>query len=182
VAEAGRGRGSAGAGPGAGVVFRAPRVGDGAAAWRLARASERLDPNSAYFYLLFCTRFAATSQVAEERKSGGLLGFVAGLRWPDDPRTVFVWQVGVDAAARGRGVASGLLDALLRSEGCRDVVRIESTVTPSNEASLALFRSLARRWEAPCEESVFLRAEDFPAEAAHEAELLLRIGPLRRAG
>lgn len=175
------GRSPQGGGPiaDAGVVFRRPRVEDGAAVWRLARASESLDPNSAYFYLLFCTRFAPTSVVAADRASGRLLGFVAGLRWPDSPTTVFVWQVAVDAAARGRQLASGLLDALLRAEGCREVTHMESTVTPSNEASLSLFRSLARRWRAACQESEFLRAQDFPSEAAHEPEMLLRIGPLQ---
>lgn len=161
------------------VRFRSPRVEDGAGLWRLARDSDRLDLNSAYYYLLFCTRFAATSVVAEDERGGDLLGFVTGLRWPDDPATVFVWQVGVDAAARGAGLASRMLDALVRAEACRDVTHLESTVTPSNEASLALFRSFARRADAPCKESAFLRAEDFPPGADHEPEVLLRIGPLR---
>lgn len=164
----------------AGVVFRAPRVEDGAGLWRVARASESLDLNSPYFYLLFCTRFAPTSVVATDGEGGRLLGFVAGLRWPDAPETVFVWQVAVSAQARGRRVASGLLDALLRSEACREVTHMESTVTPANQASLSLFRSLARRWGAPCDESVFLREADFPSEGTHEAEMLLRIGPLQQ--
>jgi L-2,4-diaminobutyric acid acetyltransferase len=71
-----------------------------------------------------------------------------------------------------------MLDALLESEGCRGVRRLDTTVTPSNEASLALFRGLARRWGAEVEDSLFLRSEDFPREGQHEPERLLSIGPL----
>jgi len=156
--------------------FRPPVVADGADLWRLARDSGGLDLNSPYYYLLFCARFARSSIVAEQ-ESGRVVGFVTGLLHPD-PGTLFVWQVGVDVSARGRGLASRMLDALLRSEGCRDVRRLGTTVTPSNEASLALFRGLARRWGAEVEDSIFLRSEDFPAEEGHETERLLSIGPL----
>jgi L-2,4-diaminobutyric acid acetyltransferase len=133
--------------------------------------------NSPYYYLAFSARFARSSIVAEE--DGRVLGFVTGLLHPDN-RTLFVWQVGVDAAARGRGIASHMLDALLESEFCRGVRRLDTTVTPSNHASLALFRGLARRWGAEVEESVFLRSEDFPPEGRHEPEQLLSIAPLGR--
>ncbi|HEM45854.1 MAG TPA: diaminobutyrate acetyltransferase, partial [Alphaproteobacteria bacterium] len=136
----------------ASLVFRSPVAADGVAIWRLARDTGVLDVNSPYYYLAFCTRFARSSIVAEE--DGRVLGFVTGLLDPD-PGTLFVWQVGVDASARGRGIASRMLDALLGSEGCRDVRRLDTTVTPSNQASMALFRALARRWGADVEESVF---------------------------
>jgi L-2,4-diaminobutyric acid acetyltransferase len=158
------------------ISFRPPVAADGAALWRLARDSERLDTNSPYYYLAFCTRFADASIVAED--DGRVAGFVTGLLHPD-PATLFVWQVGVDAGARGRGVASGMLDALVESAPCRRAQRLETTVTPSNQASLSLFRGFARRRGARVTESVFLRAEDFPAEGDHEAEQLLSIAPLR---
>lgn len=157
-------------------AFRPPVVADGAGLWRLARDSGGLDLNSPYYYLAFCARFARSSIVAQE-EDGRVVGFVTGLLHPD-PSTLFVWQVGVDPSARGRGLASRMLDALLESEGCRGVKRLETTVTPSNEASLALFRGLAKRWGAELEDSVFLRSEDFPREGPHESERLLSIGPL----
>jgi L-2,4-diaminobutyric acid acetyltransferase len=159
-----------------GVSYRAPAASDGATLWRLAKRSESLDLNSPYYYLAFCTRFADSSIVAEQEDR--VLGFVTGLLDPD-PATLFVWQVGVDAEARGRGIASGMLDALLKRSPCRGVERLDTTVTPSNQASLALFRGLARRWGAAVRESVFLRAEDFPEQGSHEAEHLLSIAPLR---
>lgn len=160
------------------IVCRHPRTEDGGALWQIAHDSERLDANSAYYYLLFCKRYAPTSMVAEDRAAGRIVGFVTGLLWPDDPHTLFVWQVGVDRAARGRRVGSRMLDALLAGEAGRAATHLETTVTPSNEPSLALFRSLARRRGAECHESVFFPAEHFPSEAVHEPEMLLRIGPL----
>lgn len=157
-------------------AFRHPVPGDGAALWRLARDSGGLDLNSAYYYLAFCARFGRSSIVAEHE--GRVKGFITGLLHPD-PATLFVWQVGVDPSARGLGIASGMLDALVQSDPCSGVRRLDTTVTPSNEASMALFHSFARRWGAEVEESVFLRAEDFPEEGDHEAEHLLSIAPLR---
>lgn len=159
------------------VTFRPPTPADGAALWRLAQGSGVLDVNSPYYYLAFCARFGGSSIVAEE--DGRVVGFVTGLLHPD-PGTLFVWQVGVDASVRGRGIASAMLDSLLCSEPCRGVRRLDTTVTPGNDASLALFRGLARRWGAEVAESVFLRSEDFPAEARHDPELLLSIAPLER--
>jgi len=159
------------------VSYRPPGVGDGATLWRLARDTDVLDLYSPSYYLAFCARFAHSSIVAETQ--GRVVGFVTGLLHPD-PGTLFVWQVGVDAAARGRGIAGGMLDALIDSEPCRGARRLDTTVTPSNEPSLALFHGFARRRGAKVEESVFLRSEDFPPDRGHEPEHLLSIGPIER--
>src|SRR5918992_4737152 len=87
-----------------------PEVSDGVACWRLAAATGVLDVNSRYAYLLWCRDFAATSVVA--RHDGSVVGFVTGFRRPEEPSTLVVWQVGVDAAVRGQGVAAAMLDAL----------------------------------------------------------------------
>jgi L-2,4-diaminobutyric acid acetyltransferase len=59
--------------------------------------------------------------------------------------------------------------------GCRF---LETTITPSNEASRRLFLSLARDLEARCRVTSFFSEEDFGGEN-HEAEDLFRIGPLQ---
>lgn len=156
------------------VAFRRPTVEDGPAVWRLAFEARALEDNTAYAYLLLCRDFADTCVVADG--DAGLLGFVLGYRMPAQPDTVFVWQVGVSADARGRGIAGRLLDNLLRSPGCRGVRFLETTVTPSNEASRALFHSFARRANAQVEESQGFPAGLFPED--HEPERRLRIGPL----
>jgi L-2,4-diaminobutyric acid acetyltransferase len=151
-----------------------PEVSDGVACWRLAAATGVLDVNSRYAYLLWCRDFAATSVVA--RRAGDLLGFVTGFRRPDEPSTLVVWQVAVDAAARGRGVAAAMLDTLF--DQVPGVDHLEATVTPDNTGSITLFSRFAERRGAPVR-----RSELFGAELlgdGHEPEILFRIGPVRR--
>lgn len=161
-----------------GLRLRHPSAADGAAVWRLAGAAGGLDRNTPYAYLLLCDRFADTCILAEE--GSRLLGSVMGLVPPRSPEAFFVWQVAVHPDGRGRRLGSRMLDALLAEHVDRGGGFLEATVTPSNHASLGLFRSAAKRWSAPCRESVAYRAEDFPGEAEHEDEVLLRIGPLMR--
>lgn len=145
--------------------------------WRLAKAND-LDLNSPYYYLAFSRDFAATSVVATA--DGDLVGFVTGYRRPADRTTLFVWQVAVDHRHRQRGLGMAMLAALrdrLRPSGVRWV---EATVTPSNRASAALFRALGHRSAAPVVEDVLFTAEQFPAGAGHQPEVLVRIGPFDR--
>ena len=151
-----------------------PVISDGVACWRLAEATGVLDVNSRYAYLLWCRDFAATSVVA--CRDGEVLGFVTGFRRPDEPSTLVVWQVGVDAAARGRGVAAAMLDALF--DMVPGVDHLEATVTPGNTGSIALFTRFAERRGARVG-----RSELFGAELlgdGHEPEILFRIGPVDR--
>src|SRR5262245_37285794 len=92
------------------VGFEPPRLDDGRELWRIARDSRTLDLSSAYTYVLCCRDFAATSVVA--RSAGGVHGFIVGFARPEQPRTLFVWQVAVDVTQRGRGLARRMLDHL----------------------------------------------------------------------
>jgi len=160
------------------LVLRPATPADGPTLWRLARDAGGLDLNSPYAYLLAADAFGATCVVAEE--SGEALGFVVALRWPGRTHVVFVWQVAVSPAARGRGLARRLLDALVDGPGCAGVTHLEATVTPSNAASRALFRSFARARGAACDVGPRYLPEHFP-DGAHEPEELFTIGPLPEA-
>lgn len=155
-------------------VIDSPSKKDGAAMWRIARDSGKLDLNSSYAYLLWCHDFADTSAVA--RVGGDVVGFVIGYLRPQAPDTVVVWQIAVDAGQRGKGTAAALLDALVRRSGAR---RMETTITTDNDASNALFRSLADRWGAEMSVAGEFAAGEFPDD--HETEVLYRIGPFRDA-
>ncbi|MBN1455324.1 MAG: diaminobutyrate acetyltransferase [Methanomicrobia archaeon] len=155
-------------------LFRAPRVSDGAKIHDLVRNSAPLDVNSRYCYLLLCRYFDQTCVVAEEDKE--IIGFISGFRPPRSEDVFFVWQVAVDRRNRRRGLGKRLLQELLHRPESRGVQFLETTVTPSNEASRVLFQSIARDLDAPCEESVCFSPADFGLEA-HEAEYLVRIGP-----
>jgi L-2,4-diaminobutyric acid acetyltransferase len=157
--------------------FRGPSPADGRALWRLA-ADVGLDLNSPYAYVLWGEYFADTSVVAISDSVGGdedMVGFVTGFCPPRKADTLFVWQIGVAGRARRRGLGGRMLDELLDRTGARFV---EATVTPDNEASAALFRSIGARHDAPVEETPLFAAELFPD--GHEPEVRFRIGPLRR--
>jgi L-2,4-diaminobutyric acid acetyltransferase len=154
-----------------------PAVADGAALWRIARDSEALDLNSSYSYLLWCRDFAGTSAVARDER-GEPVGFITGYVRPDRPRTLLVWQVAVDDAYRGRGIAASLLDGLVARVGAEyGVTGIETTITPGNTASERLFGSFAERHGAPLEREVLFPPGLFP-DGPHDPEVLYRIGPL----
>jgi L-2,4-diaminobutyric acid acetyltransferase len=156
-------------------VIDEPSISDGAAIWRIARDSGKLDLNSSYAYLMWCHDFASTSAVA--RADGEVVGFVIGYLRPARPDTLVIWQIAVDASQRGRGTAGALLDALVGRLVEQGVRHLETTITPDNDASNALFASLARRWGAGMDRAGTFDSVEFPDE--HESEIRFRIGPLR---
>lgn len=173
----------------------APRVEDGAALWRIARDSEVLDLNSSYSYLLWCRDFAATSVVARDTRTdatsgsktgseagseagGAPIAFVTGYIRPERPEALVVWQVAVDRAHRGKGLAGTLLDALTRRvTEEQGVTSVETTVTPDNIASDRMFHAFSERHGATLEREVLFDGDLFP-DGGHQPEVLYRIGPL----
>lgn len=165
--------------------LRAPTVADGPVLWRMAADSATLDVNSPYAYLLWCRDFAATSVIThlDDRPAG----FVTGYRRPDQPTTVMVWQVAVEAGHRGAGIGGRMLDHLARRLQPDGVTHVEASVMPDNEASQRLFCSFARRWRlrssvASCSAPNFPRCSRARAavpyrSVADEHEGRSRIGP-----
>ncbi|MFF8431880.1 diaminobutyrate acetyltransferase [Streptomyces sp. NPDC016566] len=159
------------------LLIDRPTVSDGAALWRLAKESKTLDLNSSYSYLLWCRDFAGTSAVARDA-DGEPVGFVTGYVRPDRPGTLLVWQVAVDSAHRGLGIAAALLDGLTaRLADELGITRVETTITPGNTASERLFTSFAARHGADLTREVLFSADLFP-DGPHDPEVLYRIGPL----
>ena len=156
------------------VLLRTPVSEDGADVHRLISRCPPLDENSIYCNLLQVSHFAGTSVAAEV--DGSLAGFVSGYLVPERPDTLFVWQVAVAEAGRGQGLAGRMIREILSREACANVRYVETTITPDNAASWALFRGLARKLETDCAESVmFDRERHF--KGRHDSEMLLRIGP-----
>ncbi|PWI43546.1 diaminobutyrate acetyltransferase [Streptomyces sp. ICBB 8177] len=152
-----------------------PTVDDGAALWRIARDSKALDLNSSYSYLLWCRDFARTSVVARA-DDGTPVGFVTGYVRPERPETLVVWQVAVDDAYRGRGLAASMLDELTERVTAQGIRHVETTITPDNDASNRLFTSYGERHGATVEREVLFHGVQFPD--GHDPEVLYRIGPL----
>ncbi|WP_097228847.1 diaminobutyrate acetyltransferase [Streptomyces zhaozhouensis] len=163
---------------GNGLTLDTPQLADGAILWRIAKDSRVLDLNSSYSYLLWCRDYAGTSIVARDA-SGEPVGFITGYVRPDAPATLLIWQVAVDHAQRGRGLAAAMLDALARRTGEElGVTTIETTVTPDNTASNRLFAAFAERHLASVRREVLFDSQAFP-ESGHQPEVLYRIGPIR---
>lgn len=160
-----------------GIHLRRPTLDDGRRLWDVARRSGALDLNSPYAYVLLSTHFAETSLVAE--RDGDVVGFVAAYRPPTEPDALFVWQVAVDADARQGGLGLALLDAAAQRAEADDGLRwVLASVTPSNTPSCRLFRSLATSLGAAIEVAPWIEEEHFPGDQDHEAERLVRIGPI----
>lgn len=158
------------------VLFRSPTIADGPVLASLVRESGVLDPNSDYAYLLIGAHFSTTSVIAE--CSGETAGFVTAYIPPEDPQTLFVWQVYVCSQYRRMGLAAAMIESLLRRITCRNVRYVAATVNPSNRASEKLFRSLAAKYRTECRTSV-LFPEHLFRSGDHEEETLFKVGPLR---
>lgn len=160
------------------VVLGAPRVRDGAAIHRLVEACKPLDLNSTYVYLLLCEHFAETCVHA--KRAERTVGFVSAYRPPQHGNVIFVWQVAVAEEMRGQGLARAMLRELLARSALRGCRYLETTVSPSNEASRRLFHGLGRELRAPVSERALFGEHDF-GEEHHECEALIRIGPFAGA-
>ncbi|MFB9906128.1 diaminobutyrate acetyltransferase [Allokutzneria oryzae] len=157
-----------------------PTLVDGAAMWRIARDSGTLDLNAPYAYLLWCRDFSQTSAVARFDSGGsgyenGVGGFVTGYLRPDAPDTLMIWQVAVDAAHRGKGVASALLQVVVDRAIEQGARWLETTITSDNRASISLFSALAQSRGARLSVGGLFGDELFAD--SHIAEDLYRIGP-----
>ncbi|WP_231388500.1 diaminobutyrate acetyltransferase [Pseudooceanicola algae] len=126
------------------MTLRKPVAEDGEAIWSLVQACKPLDENSMYCNLVQCDHFAGTCVVAEVEDQG-VMGWVSGHVLPDDPSTLFVWQVAVSSEARGLGLGGKMLSHLVNRPGLSNVRRIKTTITKDNDASWALFRRFASR-------------------------------------
>lgn len=158
--------------------MRQPAARDGMAVNQLVAACQPLDTNSVYCNLLQCTHFAQTSVLAETDHA--LCGFVSGYLKPDEPEVLFIWQVAVAACARGCRLGTTMISHLLARPACARVRHIETSISPDNAASWALFRSIARDLDTTLASQPWLSA-DGHFDGNHDDEILVRIGPLAAA-
>lgn len=154
------------------ITLSRPISRDGAHVHQLIQRCPPLDTNSLYCNLLQCDHFADTSVIAKADKH--TVGFISGYLLPSQPQTLFIWQVAVDEAARGQGLANKMLNALLARPHLNQVNRIETTITTDNKASWALFTKFAKHQQATLTKTeYFMRDEHFLN--AHDSEWLVAI-------
>lgn len=161
------------------MSIRRPTTSDGTRLWEIARDTAVLDLNSTYAYTLWCADFAETSCVAV--RNDEVVGFITGYIPPSRPDTIFIWQVAVDGAHRGLGIAGTMLNGLLDRVTPQGISRLETTITPSNQASDQLFRSVARARYGTLTVADYFESADISPESdphGHEAERLYTITPV----
>ena len=154
------------------ITLREPVGEDGSAVWELVKECKPLDENSMYCNLIQCDHFAETCVLAEI--DGEAVGWISAYIRPDDPDTLFVWQVAVSAKARGAGLGTRMLEHILDREVCADVTQMQTTITTDNDASWALFSRFADRQDGDMDsEPHFKREEHF--DGAHATEHMVTI-------
>lgn len=158
------------------AIVREPMAQDSADLNDLVRRIPPLAENSIYCNLLHCSHFSETCAVAE--RDGELVAFVTGYIHPKQPDTYFLWQIGVHEHGRGQGLALRMIQHILARPCCRHVVALEATASSTNEASRAMFESVARAEGAQFERHRRYYPPGIFGADNHIAEDLLRISPL----
>lgn len=161
-----------------GVTVRRPRADDGTAVNELIERCKPLDENSVYCNLLQCSHFADTSAVAEI--DGEVQGFTSGYIVPARQDRLFIWQVAVGSAARGKKLGKAMILDILRRPICQDVRELHTTITRDNKASQAVFKSVAKDLQTDAATNVLFHEEEH-FDGQQSSEVLWRIGPFDRA-
>lgn len=158
------------------LIYRQPIHLDGTAVHALIKRCPPLDENSIYCNLLQCRDFAETS-ILVQTDQGEVVGFVSGYIPPNRPKTLFIWQVALDKNYRGKGIAIEMLSRLFSRNS--QSLYVETTISPSNQASQSLFQRFFAKHHMPYESSVlFERDVHFLGE--HEDEVLYVAGPAKQ--
>lgn len=159
------------------INYRHPFFNEGLAIYELIKRCPPLDTNTIYAYYLLCRDFSNTCVIAEQ--DNHLIGFLSAYRKPPEPDCLFVWQMAVAKQARGRHIATNMLEWLIGQLSDTNIRILETTIAPSNRASQAVFKRLAQKYQVRCNTYEFLDTAMF-GDQTHEAEVLFRIGPFKR--
>lgn len=151
-----------------------PCAEDAAEIHGLIAACPPLDQNSLYANLIQSTHFAQSCALA--RVGGRIVGWISGHRPPERSGTYFLWQVAVHPDVRGAGLARHMLADILRRPVQADVCRIETSITPGNSASWALFGGIAKWLRAPMDSAPWFDCQRH-FSGRHDTEHLVTIGP-----
>ena len=139
----------------------------------MAKQAGTLELNSPYCYNLIATHFNQSSV-----HDNNPIGFLSGYFLPGAPHELFVWQIGLLPQYQGHGLAKHMILSLLNRESCKKVTTLKATISPSNAASLSLFKKIAKETQSLLTITPYFSSEDFPV--AHEEEPLITIGPFNQ--
>jgi L-2,4-diaminobutyric acid acetyltransferase len=156
------------------IELRHPLASDGDALNTLLATTPVLDGNSVQCTLLQCSHFAQTSVAAFLH--GQLVGFVSAYYPPNEPNTLFVWQVVVAQDLRDLGLGKKMLHWLIEQPACAQAVNLVTAIGIKNSISWSMFDSFARDIGALPIKSFVSSIRRSPD--TEQNEYLLRISPL----
>lgn len=139
------------------VVIRNARDDEASAIQALARQCPPLDVHTAFSYWVVTRYQQGLCLVAEQDDS--LVGFLTATG-TTDTNLLYVWQIGVNQAHRGTGLAERLLDRLVAQATALGFRSMQVSIADNNAASLAVFSRLAARRESELTEVGHLRVTD----------------------
>ena len=156
------------------IELRTPLNTDGDALKGLLATTPVFDGNSVQCTLLQCGHFAKTSVAAFLH--GRLVGFVSAYYPPNEPHTLFVWQVVVSQQLRALGLGKKMLHWLIDQPACRQAIRLVTAIGIKNAVPWSMFDSFARDIGALPIKSFVTPLT--PKDGFVPDEYLLRISPL----
>lgn len=157
------------------VSIRPPKSHEASQIHTLISRCKPLDVNSLYCNLLQCSHFSETCSLAHI--DGELAGFVSGYIHPNEPHTLFIWQVAVAPEFRGFKLAKRLiLDIIKRNHDEHNIKRLHTTITKSNAASWSVFKSVAKELKSEFNQRV-LFDQQLHFKDKSQSEWLMDIGP-----
>ena len=149
--------------------------------WRLTEQTHGIDLNSPYHYLLWCRDFAETTRVIHNLE-GEVIAYTTVYVRPEDPLTLMIWQQVVSADYRGRNLGHAMVRGLTRSLlEQQAITHVEATVTDTTGAPVRTLQKIAEEFGGTLSVETLFDQTLFP-EGDHEAESLVRIGPLNLTG
>ncbi len=158
-----------------------PSLTDGASMWRLTEQTQGIDLNSPYHYLLWCRDFAETTRVIHNPE-GDVVAFTTAYVRPDEPTTLMIWQQVVSTDYRGRNLGHTMVRELTRNLlEQQAITHVEATVTDTTGAPVRTLQKIADEFGGTLSVETLFDQTLFP-EGNHEAESLVRIGPLNLTG
>jgi len=72
-----------------------------------------------------------------------IIGYASAIGDGRSPESIYIWQVGVQEAYRGRGLSQALIGNVVGAARDKGFRRAQVSIAPENTASLGAFRRLA---------------------------------------